>query len=136
MYGDQFQAKQCYVSVVGKVPSSKRVHWVEVQDKPVLEDVGAPAEQKSIEDLVKVPITEDGSRFFTLGSSLTDAESEELVQFLKDNIEVFAWTPYEVPGIDPKFIWHSLNVSKSAKPIIQKPTFGSHSCQSSERRSR
>ncbi|XP_058198427.1 uncharacterized protein LOC131313949 [Rhododendron vialii] len=30
LMGDQLQARQCYVSAVGKAPSSKRVHWVEV----------------------------------------------------------------------------------------------------------
>ena len=28
----------------------------------------------------------------------------------KANIEVFAWTPYEMPRIDPNFIRHELNV--------------------------
>ncbi|XP_058211749.1 uncharacterized protein LOC131323931 [Rhododendron vialii] len=51
-----------------------------------------------------------------LGAGLPQAESEETLQFLKSNIEVFAWTPYDMPGIDPKLIQHSLNISKSAKP--------------------
>ncbi|XP_058211774.1 uncharacterized protein LOC131323957 [Rhododendron vialii] len=121
LFGDQLQARQCCVSAIGKTSSSKRVHWVEVPNKPVLEDVGSFPKEKSIEDLVKFPLNEDASRYFMLGAGLPKAESDETFQFLKSNIEVFAWTPYDMPGIDPELIHHSLNVSKSAKPVIQKP---------------
>jgi hypothetical protein len=73
-----------------------------------------------VEDLVTVPVTEDGTRFFLVGAGLTDSEREQLVSFLKSNISVFAWTPYEMPGVDPSFICHELNVDPSRKPIIQR----------------
>ncbi|XP_058208218.1 uncharacterized protein LOC131321231 [Rhododendron vialii] len=62
LLGDQLQARQCYISAVGKTLSSKRVHWVEVPNKLVLEDVGSFPEEKSIEDLIKFPLNEDASR--------------------------------------------------------------------------
>uniref|UniRef100_A0A2N9FH02 Uncharacterized protein n=1 Tax=Fagus sylvatica TaxID=28930 RepID=A0A2N9FH02_FAGSY len=33
---------------------------------------------------------------------------------------VFAWTPYEAPGVDPEFVCHELNVSPEYKPVVQK----------------
>jgi hypothetical protein len=33
---------------------------------------------------------------------------------------VFAWDPYEVPGVDPDYIQHRLNVDPHSKPIQQK----------------
>ncbi|XP_075670165.1 uncharacterized protein LOC142639925 [Castanea sativa] len=48
-------------------------------------------------------------------------EKEELVQFLQDNLDVFAWTTYDVPGIDPEFICHHLNVNPKATPRKQPP---------------
>lgn len=33
---------------------------------------------------------------------------------------MFAWTPYEMPGIDLEVTCHRLNVDKSAKPIMQR----------------
>ena len=33
---------------------------------------------------------------------------------------MFAWTPYEMPGIDPEVTCHKLNVDRSAKPVIQR----------------
>ena len=29
------------------------------------------------------------------------------------NLDIFAWSPYEVPKVDPKFITHKLNVDPS-----------------------
>ena len=36
-------------------------------------------------------------------------------------MDVFAWSPYEVPGVDPEFIVHILNVDPSFPPKKQKP---------------
>ena len=38
-------------------------------------------------------------------------EREELIEFLKRNIDVFAWNANEAPGVDPKFICHHLKVN-------------------------
>ncbi|XP_075654889.1 uncharacterized protein LOC142625063 [Castanea sativa] len=37
------------------------------------------------------------------------------------NVDVFTWSPYEVPGVDPKFIVHKLNVDPLFPPKKQKP---------------
>jgi len=37
-----------------------------------------------------------------------------LVKFLEDNIDVFSWSTFDVPGIDPEFICHQLNVNLDA----------------------
>ena len=36
-------------------------------------------------------------------------------------MDVFAWSPYEVPGVDAEFIVHKLNVDPSFPPKKQKP---------------
>ena len=46
-------------------------------------------------------------------------EKEELIQFLKRNIDVFAWNAYEAPRVDPNFICHHLNVNSSITPKKQ-----------------
>ena len=38
-------------------------------------------------------------------------EKEELVEFLKRNIDVFTWDVCDALGIDPNFICHHLNVN-------------------------
>mgnify|MGYP003702618505 FL=1 len=71
--------------------------------------------------MVEVKIDEKNpDKFFLLGSSLSSTERLEVLEFLTSNIEVFACTPYDMPGIDPNFISHQLNVHPSARPVIQR----------------
>ena len=44
-----------------------------------------------------------------------------MLLFLIQNVDVFAWSPYEVPEMDPEFIVHKLNVDPSFPPKKQKP---------------
>ena len=44
-----------------------------------------------------------------------------MVEFLKRNIDVFAWKAYDASGIDPAFICHHLNVNLSITPKKQPP---------------
>ena len=40
-----------------------------------------------------------------------------LVQFLKDNLDIFAWNHKDMPGIPTKVIKHKLNVNLEKKPV-------------------
>ena len=71
------------------------------------------------EDLVKVTIGDDPEKFFQIESQLPQQEREELVEFLKQNIDVFAWNAYETLEVDPEFICHHLNVNSSIVPKKQ-----------------
>ena len=44
----------------------------------------------------------------------------QILLFLIQNVDVFAWSLYEVPGVDPEFIIHKLNVDPSFPPKKQK----------------
>ena len=79
------------------------------------------SEEAKCEDLVKVTIGDDPEKFFQVGSQLPQLEKEELVDFLKRNIDVFAWNAYEAPGVDPDFICHHLNVNPMMTPRKQLP---------------
>ena len=63
----------------------------------------------------------DSERFFQVGSELPPQEKETLIDFLKQNVDVFAWDAYEAPGVDPNFICHHLNVSPAVTPKKQPP---------------
>ena len=71
--------------------------------------------------MVKVIIGEDPERFFQIGSELPHQEKEELIEFLKRNIDVFAWNAYEAPGVDLDFICHHLRVNPLIAPRKQPP---------------
>ena len=73
------------------------------------------------EDLEKVAVGNDLKRFFQVDSELPPHEKEELIGFLRENVDVFAWDAYEAPGVDPSFICHHLNVNPSIIPKKQPP---------------
>ena len=52
---------------------------------------------------------------------MEDEDRVRVLLFLIQNIDVFAWNSYEVPGVDPEFIVHRLNVDPSFPPKKQKP---------------
>ena len=39
---------------------------------------------------------------------------------MKKNIDVFAWSHEDIPGIDPSVITHHLNICPSSKSVQQK----------------
>ena len=43
-----------------------------------------------------------------------------LIEFLKENLDVFAWSHKDIPGISPKIVQHKLNVDLERKPIQQR----------------
>jgi hypothetical protein len=45
---------------------------------------------------------------------------ESVIQFLKDNKDIFAWRHKDMPGIDPLIISHKLNVDPYLRLIKQK----------------
>ena len=83
--------------------------------------MGGTSNEVKCEDLVKITIEDDSEKFFQVGSQLPQQEKEELVEFLKQNIDVFVWNTYEAPGVDPDFICHHLNVNPLVIPKKQLP---------------
>ena len=57
--------------------------------------IDGTSEEAEYEDLVKVTIGDDPEKFFQIESQLPQREREELIEFLKQNIDVFAWNTYE-----------------------------------------
>jgi hypothetical protein len=55
-----------------------------------------------------------------IGANLPPQIKESLIQFLKSNMDVFAWSHEDMPGINPSIISHKLNVNPSLRPIKQK----------------
>ncbi|GMP72477.1 hypothetical protein CsSME_00030506 [Camellia sinensis var. sinensis] len=120
---DQLQAESYSMATMKSTCSIREPKEAEIEDKDmeVLNDVGKEPAEKTEETLKKILVQEgDEERFFLLDSGLAKEEERELEDFLRTNIEVFAWTPYEMPGIDPKVTCHRLNVDRSAKPVIQR----------------
>ena len=81
--------------------------------------IDKPAEDAKCEDLVKVIVGDDLEKFFQIGSQLPHQEKEELIEFLRRNIDIFAWNAYEAPRVDLEFICHHLKVNPLITPRKQ-----------------
>ena len=65
--------------------------------------IDGTSEEVKCENLVKITIGDDPEKFFQVRSQLPHQEREELVEFLKRNIDVFAWNTYEALRVDSRF---------------------------------
>jgi hypothetical protein len=43
-----------------------------------------------------------------------------VTSFPRDNTDIFAWSPSDMPGVPRKLAEHTIEVSKTARPIKQK----------------
>ena len=74
-----------------------------------------------VEELIRVKILPDVDRYFQTGTSIKDEDRVGVLLFFIQNVDVFAWSSYEVLGVDPEFIVHRLNVDSSFPPKKQNP---------------
>ena len=72
-------------------------------------------------DLEKVTVGDDLEKFFQVSSQLPPQERQKLIEFLRKNVDVFAWNAYEALKVDPSFICQHLNVNPSVTPKKQPP---------------
>lgn len=119
--GDQVTSKHCFIAVIKAKQLYNRVHIVEVAEQPVLKDVSGTPAKKIVEDLEKVLVKEgEPEKYFLIGTSLGTDKKLQLMDLLRENIEIFTWSAYDTLGLNPKFACHKLNVNPSVQPIMQK----------------
>ena len=72
-------------------------------------------------ELIMIKILPNVDRYFQIGTSMKDEDKVGVSLFLIQNVDVFAWSLYEVSGVDPEFIVHRLNIDSSFPSKKQKP---------------
>ena len=55
-----------------------------------------------------------------IGTTLSLEMKLMLIQFLKENLNIFAWSHEDMPGISLRVIEHKLNMNLEKKPFQQK----------------
>ena len=63
---------------------------------------------------------EDPRRCLSVGRSLAPSMKSQLVEFLRENVDVFAWSHEDMVGIDPEVMSHRLNIDPRFRPVRQK----------------
>ena len=73
----------------------------------------------SANELVQARILSYFGRYFRIGQSLSMEDQVEILLSLVQNLDMFAWSPYKVLGVDPNFIMHRLNVDPLTPPKVE-----------------
>ena len=71
-------------------------------------------------ELVEVQISREIFQMARINKNLSNSLKGKLVAFLRENMELFAWTAADMPGIDPKFMNHRLSIFPNVRPVAQK----------------
>ena len=66
-------------------------------------------------------IDTDPDKFFQVVAQLLAHEKHALIEFLRDNVDVFTWDACKAPGINLDFICHHLNINPAITPRKQPP---------------
>jgi hypothetical protein len=103
--GDQLAARRCYNISMKKVSDPTTLTVASVTE--VNGELAEPLEEMVVGE----------GRVLQIGTCLTQEIREGLVDFLRRNLEVFAWSHEDIPGISPKMIVHVLNVDPDMKPV-------------------
>ncbi|GKU87084.1 hypothetical protein SLEP1_g1535 [Rubroshorea leprosula] len=73
------------------------------------------------EQVETIPLNPNVSeRTVKIGTRLTKEERAELLEFLRVNQDVFAWTTDEMPGIPAELTVHKLSTDPTRRPVVQK----------------
>ena len=108
--GDQLVARECYLAILAM---DKQTQTMNIKERRI---VANPTE--ALED---IPLDEDDPRKSTrIGADLEGKIKKGLICFLRKNIDVFAWSHEDMPGIDPSVITYHLNVHPFSKLVRQK----------------
>nr|XP_023911271.1 uncharacterized protein LOC112022878 [Quercus suber] len=103
---DQVLARECYQAVM----AAKENHtWM-------IEEKGGD----KMEALETVVLNEgEATKTTKIGTMLSPKMKSRLIQFLKENQDVFAWNHKDTPDISLEVIQHWLNVDPERKPVKQ-----------------
>ncbi|GKV09734.1 hypothetical protein SLEP1_g21190 [Rubroshorea leprosula] len=131
--GNQKMARACYQDTFKKVelavapgsseigrptqPGQQTMSISDIEHRP--EGVGQKAEP--VEPVETVPLNPDmPERTVKIGTKLTKKERVELLEFLRVNQDVFAWTTDEMPGVLAELTVHKLSTDPTRRPVVQK----------------
>ena len=77
--------------------------------------------ENKVETLETVALVEDGvTKTTRIRTTLSPEMRTRLIEFLKENLDVFTWSHEDMPSISPKIIQHKLNVNPKRKPVQQR----------------
>ena len=75
-------------------------------------------EEEKVEALETMELVdEEPMKTTRVGTTMSVDMKKKLVQFLKENLDIFAWSHEDMPGISLEIIQHKLDVDLKKKPV-------------------
>ena len=107
MKGDQVLVRECYQAVL----AAKENHTWVIEEKEVNE----------MEALETVTLSRDETDKTTrIRTTLSPGMRANLIHFLQENLDVFAWSHENMPGIPTEIIQHKLNMNPESRLVQQR----------------
>ncbi|XP_072061966.1 uncharacterized protein [Arachis hypogaea] len=128
IHSDRQQARQCYNSSLKRSDTRQKQHEVkavqtreEVLSLAELDPRGDAQERpQPTDELQKIQLTSKSEQVTYIGQALQGQDRADLIKLLQANSDLFAWTPSDMPGINPDVICHKLATNLSSQPIAQR----------------
>ncbi|KAL0318113.1 UNVERIFIED_CONTAM: Retrovirus-related Pol polyprotein from transposon [Sesamum calycinum] len=127
---DTLQARKSYVEATkrGKKRRTEETPETEVSNKrgkdPILSpepDKEASATVQPVEESLTIELTlGDPGKVTKIGSKIIENIRNQVINCLRKNKDIFAWTPQDLEGIDPGVITHHLNLNPNVKLAKQE----------------
>ncbi|XP_072079129.1 uncharacterized protein [Arachis hypogaea] len=129
VYADHQEARQCYNASLKAIPTKQEArpqvqairtsaNTATLADLDPREDLGE--RPRPMDNLQQVTLTADDKQYTYVGEALEGADRAKLIHILRKNADLFAWTPDDMPGINPEVICHKLAIDKTVRPVAQK----------------
>ncbi|KAL0346385.1 UNVERIFIED_CONTAM: hypothetical protein Scaly_1654500 [Sesamum calycinum] len=123
LYGLAREARKCYVEAIKRGKKRKTEEPPKIEDPnklgndpiPSLEpDKATSATVQPMEELLTIELTPSNPEIVTkIGSKMTENDRNRVINCLRRNKYIFAWTRQDLEGIDPGVISHHLNLDPS-----------------------
>ncbi|RDX98499.1 Retrovirus-related Pol polyprotein from transposon 17.6, partial [Mucuna pruriens] len=118
IWADSSAAKKCYQDSLKVGQRRSVVNTLSLElDRRCHEERERPLPMEKLKEVQIGPLEGQKTR---VGTTMIKDQEAELVRSLQQNNDVFAWSPQDMPGIDPQFMNHKLSIVEGARPVVQK----------------
>jgi len=123
---DQCLARECYMaSLRPQLPIQQTNHIerppgsrIALSGEDLDPRIGRDVRLEPVEDTT--PLELPNGHSINLGTSLNSDERATITPILINNIDLFAWSAVDLPGVNPQVASHKLSIYKEARYVSQK----------------
>lgn len=109
---NQATAKQCHNLQLKEYKLATQAMSI---DHDPQEEGARPIPVDDLRSIISTP-----GKIVKVGTNIENNLMRHLVDLLQEHVDIFAWKPFDMKGIDPDIICHHLNIITGSKPVTQR----------------